>query len=211
MNHNLYRFSGRYHCNTCVWSWQSKPRSECPGVRRYDWGDKPRHLLSPTQLGLAGFKRRTEQQAQGMVQSADGKHWTWLYDINEAESKKPGRSPQKGLEILAQKLTLKEQLRWEKVQWKALNHQTNNLLWKLNDISHWLETPERFPFGNEEYWRAGKHQSIKFCARDIRKYIRDCKGTLFKLYPPKRPQPGDAVLGGTQKQPQPYDAVLGGK
>lgn len=146
-----------------------------------------------------------------MVQSGDGKRWTWLYDIHEAQPKKSRRSPEEGLEILADRMARKERREWEKAHWEALDYRSRDLLFSLNQISHWLETPERFPFGNEEYWRRAKQSSIRHKARNIRKYARECKEALHKLYPPRKPQPGDAVLGGTQKQPQPYDAVLGKK
>jgi hypothetical protein len=176
---------------------------------RYSWDSKPQGLLSVSSLSAAGFKLAPDQPVRGMVQSNDGKSWYWLYHINEAQSKKPGRSPEEGLRILEAKRARKWQRERDKAYWEQLDYRTRNLLWKLNGISHLLEEPESFPFKDEEYWRRVKESRIKYLTRDIRLYIKQCKETLFELYPPARPQPGDVVLGGNQKQPQPYDAVLG--
>ena len=56
MNHILEKTRNGYHCQICSWDWASKPRSECPGVTRYNWGSQPDYLKTESQLYACNLK-----------------------------------------------------------------------------------------------------------------------------------------------------------
>jgi hypothetical protein len=204
-NHHLSRGHHYYHCAKCGWRWQSKPQSECPGVLRYEWHTKPEHLLSPTQLKMAGFSLAPDQPRRGMVQSGDGKRWHWLFDIQEAISKK-GRSPAEGLKILKEKLVKKQQREYLNL----LDNRLTNLESRLQHLGSVLAV-DNSNSTNRNYWEEIRWLGIKRLRHEI---ISDCKSAkwylqkLQSLQP--QPQLGDMVLGGQQPQPQLGDMVLGG-
>ncbi len=95
MNHNLLKIPGGWECSCCLWKWSSKPLSECPGIPRYSWENKPACLQTKTQLGKQGLKLSPNQQVRGIVQSGDGKQWWELYDARETIAKQKKSPPSK--------------------------------------------------------------------------------------------------------------------
>lgn len=92
-DHQIERRDGRYYCTVCVWSWQSKPDTSCPGVPRYNWGGVPAELHSKT--GLHKRKLEPGGPPRGCVMNVyDGSYW-WLYDEREAVPYTPPKREQK--------------------------------------------------------------------------------------------------------------------
>lgn len=98
--HNLEKDEqGLYRCTICTWVWKGYPSDdECPGVKRYRYGEVPEHLVSFTEL-----KRRKLQPGGPIVgayrRAKSPYDYLYFYDVNEA---KPRRSAsEKQLEALA--------------------------------------------------------------------------------------------------------------
>ncbi len=53
--HNLQQTPGGCTCTVCGRYWGATPVSPCPGVKVYQWGKWPEHLLTKLQLNAAGF------------------------------------------------------------------------------------------------------------------------------------------------------------
>lgn len=81
--HQLQKLDSKcYRCYACQWQWQSKPRTRCPGVRRYDWSNKPEHLQSKSDLKKQNLKPKSEPV--GCIWLVKSNQWLSLYDRNDA-------------------------------------------------------------------------------------------------------------------------------
>lgn len=87
--HDLTEADGVWSCAVCRWQWRRQPISECPGLPRYAFDDRPAHLLTANELARRGLRL----PADGSVQLAGiiyGDHprtrerWTPLYDLRQA-------------------------------------------------------------------------------------------------------------------------------
>ena len=91
MRHDLTQLeTQQYVCHTCCQTWQTRPRSKCPGLTLYPkYGHEP--LLTKLQLGYAGYEISTKSlpPAVGCYRS-NGKYML-LYDPTQAIKKQTKR------------------------------------------------------------------------------------------------------------------------
>lgn len=95
--HDLFtNTEGRYECRKCSQTWKGEPRSVCPGVKIYGWGEWG-DLLTRKQLADAGCNTGAKlPKPAGAVhrdKSPDG--IMWLYDARDAVKRTPAGEAQK--------------------------------------------------------------------------------------------------------------------
>ncbi len=73
----------RFRCSVCNWDWQTKPRTECPGLPRYQWREWPEHLVLKDDLFARGLRLAEGQQPVAVVGSTKT-DFRPLYDVREA-------------------------------------------------------------------------------------------------------------------------------
>ena len=87
--HQLEQVEGGYACAVCQWRWKNPPTAECPGVKRYAYGEVPEHLVSFTKLRRR--KLKPGEPAVGVYKRAKSPYeWLYFYDANTAQ---PRRQP----------------------------------------------------------------------------------------------------------------------
>jgi DNA polymerase III subunit epsilon len=91
-DHCLEYSEGRYHCTVCLWTWQSRPKTHCPGIPR---GRRSPHLLTYTQLRAKGLKPRDRDKPDGCYWRSSSTEWIWLYDEREALKRRKETAKQK--------------------------------------------------------------------------------------------------------------------
>ncbi len=101
-----------YQCTTCTWTWKWHPSDDqCPGVKRYSYGEVPAHLVSFTELRRR--KLRPGGPAVGAYRRAKSPYdYLYFYDVNEAQprrtaSKKQREALDKARQTLKEKHTCK--------------------------------------------------------------------------------------------------------
>ncbi|MBO3463824.1 hypothetical protein G7B40_001340 [Aetokthonos hydrillicola Thurmond2011] len=92
MNHDLIKTKNGWECKVCVWQWISKPRTECPGVPRYDWGCYPSHLKTEIDLHKVNLKRKPSTQRSAIIFSMKRGEID-LFDVKDCEPDDPTLSP----------------------------------------------------------------------------------------------------------------------
>lgn len=84
MDHQLQRLENKWwRCSICQWDWQSKPKTACPLLPRYDWNNKPVHLQPRSDLEEQSLKPKGMPIACIYLKKA--KAWLWLYDTNDCD------------------------------------------------------------------------------------------------------------------------------
>jgi hypothetical protein len=91
-NHCLESIEGRYRCTVCLWTWQSRPKSCCPGIPR---GRRSPHLLTYTQLRAKGLKPRDRDKPEGCYWRSSSTEWIWFYDEREVLPRRKETTKQK--------------------------------------------------------------------------------------------------------------------
>ncbi|MBH8566708.1 hypothetical protein I8748_31930 [Nostoc sp. CENA67] len=92
--HKLFKHpNGMWKCAVCDWQWSSKPRTECPGVTRYDWGCHPGNLKDLVNLHKQNLKPKKDASPSGGIYSMKRSYWTWLYDVKDCELHNPKLPP----------------------------------------------------------------------------------------------------------------------
>lgn len=90
LEHQLMKtFGKQWRCEICKWTWDSKPKTECPGVVRYDWLCWPKHLLTPSDLEKRNLKPKKGTNPVGGYYSRKGNFWLWLYEETDCEINDP--------------------------------------------------------------------------------------------------------------------------
>ncbi|MFL9467111.1 MULTISPECIES: hypothetical protein [Scytonema] len=90
--HDLIKTDSGWRCKTCDWLWQSKPKTECPGVVRYNWVH-PERLKTTTDLHKKNLKPKDENKPDGCIYSQKSRLWIWLYDEKNCEIHTPDLAP----------------------------------------------------------------------------------------------------------------------
>ena len=80
MKHEIIKIDSGFECTVCGWHWKSRPSSDCPGVRRYEWLTAPENLRTEGQLR----KRKLMPGGPkcGVVQGGKGEYE--LFDLAQA-------------------------------------------------------------------------------------------------------------------------------
>jgi hypothetical protein len=87
--HNLIKQeNGKYSCTVCEWTWDVKPSPlwECPGLKRYAWGQTPNHLKTGKQLAMMGYQ--PAKPPEGCFADDTRKQIVYLYDETQVKLKK---------------------------------------------------------------------------------------------------------------------------
>lgn len=78
-----------YHCEVCGRNWKKEPSLGCPGVKVYQWKKWPDHLMTKTQLAVAGY-----QTGKALPKPSGAVFWSkmpdgilWLYDVGQAKKR----------------------------------------------------------------------------------------------------------------------------
>jgi hypothetical protein len=78
--HRLIHENGCWCCSVCQWTWKYVPRSQCPGVERFAFGEAPENYLTATQLRKLHLKPADPRRPDGCYWQAGRKTWLWFYD-----------------------------------------------------------------------------------------------------------------------------------
>ncbi|MUH00828.1 hypothetical protein F7734_54590 [Scytonema sp. UIC 10036] len=82
--HDLIKTESGWKCKVCDWLWQSKPKTECPGVTRYNWLH-PDCLKTTIDLQKKNLKPKDENKPDACIYSQKRCFWIWLYDEKNCE------------------------------------------------------------------------------------------------------------------------------
>ena len=87
--HQLERVGTGYTCPVCGLSWTREPRTDCPGVRVYNYGEWPENLYTYTQLRRdLRMQPLDRTKAQGCYFLQKSPYRRYLYDINLARHRR---------------------------------------------------------------------------------------------------------------------------
>jgi DNA polymerase-3 subunit epsilon len=89
--HELQQTPGGCTCTVCGRYWGATPVSPCPGVKVYQWGKWPEHLLTKLQLNAAGFSTSPKllpDPAGAVLRTKSPDGLMFLYDRNTATPKR---------------------------------------------------------------------------------------------------------------------------
>ncbi len=81
-DHVLVHNVKKWRCTVCGAAWNSKPRTECPGLPRYGWKEWPEHMIRAADLFQRGLRLADGQPAVAVV--GEKNNWTKLYDVSQA-------------------------------------------------------------------------------------------------------------------------------
>lgn len=80
MEHQLVKIGKGFQCKVCRWTWVSLPRTDCPGVIRYDYGAQPDHLKNKISLHKQNLKPIAETSPDAGIYLQKKGVWIWLFD-----------------------------------------------------------------------------------------------------------------------------------
>lgn len=105
----LKKGDGKWYCPLCGWHWKSKPRSSCPRVPRYEYGDQPSHLVTGWELERRNLK--PTGAILGAIYLQKSHRWISLYDLNETAIDDPHLPPAYSWKTRPKRLLTIEELR----------------------------------------------------------------------------------------------------
>ncbi|KYC42055.1 hypothetical protein WA1_18815 [Scytonema hofmannii PCC 7110] len=90
--HDLIKTESGWKCKVCDWLWQSKPKTECPGITRYGW-NHPDCLKTKIELHKKNLKPKDKTKPDACIYSQKSCCWIWLYDEKNCEVDNPNLPP----------------------------------------------------------------------------------------------------------------------
>jgi DNA polymerase-3 subunit epsilon len=90
MRHELKANEKGFTCNLCGWQWTVKPVSDCPGVPRYTWNNKPTDLLAKSDLAQQGLEPPSSAHRRGVIWSV---RESIFYDLFHVADARPITTP----------------------------------------------------------------------------------------------------------------------
>lgn len=85
MKHELIAKERGFVCLLCGWQWAIKPVSDCPGVIRYTWSNKPSDLYTDNSLLAEGLEPPPSTHRRGVIWSVRESIYYDLYHIQDAK------------------------------------------------------------------------------------------------------------------------------